>query len=404
VKILLVDDSADKIRRIIEVLKRVENVKVDDVVIAYNAVEAKKRLRNEQFDLLILDIALPERADQLPSIDGGISLLEEISARSIYNKPREIIGLTAFEDAFETAYPKFSKELWHVVVYSPSSKEWEERLEKKANYIQKALTNQERAEYRYDLCIITALPAPEFRAVLDLPWNWTACEVRDEIGEFKEGTFNAGGIRRVVASYASRPGMTAAATLAMRAIYNFRPRYLAMTGIAAGFKDQCAIGDILVADPSWDYGSGKWLNRGKKPEFEAAPHQIGLHGLIRSRFQAMARDSSVFDKIRSDWHGHQPESALKMLIGPVASGAAVRTDHAVAEEIRTQHRKTVGLEMEAYGIMAAAHESPLPEVKAFVVKSVSDFADFAKSDDYQPYAAYTSAQTLRVFAESYLIY
>jgi nucleoside phosphorylase len=52
--------------------------------------------------------------------------------------------------------------------------------------------------------------------------------------------------------------------------------------------------------------------------------------------------------------------------------------------------------------MAAAHDAPLPEVKAFVMKSICDFADGEKSDNYQAYAAYTSASALRSFAEKYL--
>ena len=92
-----------------------------------------------------------------------------------------------------------------------------------------------------------------------------------------------------------------------------------------------------------------------------------------------------------------------MHIGPIATGSAVQADSRTVE-ILVQHRKAIGLEMEAYGVMAAAHEAPLPDVKSFVMKSVSDFADSDKKDEFQTYAAYSSATALRVFAENYLLF
>ena len=62
----------------------------------------------------------------------------------------------------------------------------------------------------------------------------------------------------------------------------------------------------------------------------------------------------------------------------------------------------MGIEVEAYGVMAAAYDAPAREVRAFVMKSVCDFADQTKSDEHQAYAAYTSAAGLRVFAERLL--
>ena len=45
-------------------------------------------------------------------------------------------------------------------------------------------------------------------------------------------------------------GMCAASTLTMKLIENFHPRYIVMTGIAAGVKDgdNINLGDILIAE------------------------------------------------------------------------------------------------------------------------------------------------------------
>ena len=43
-----------------------------------------------------------------------------------------------------------------------------------------------------------------------------------------------------------------------------------------------------------------------------------------------------------------------------------------------------------------------PKPKALSLKGVSDVADEAKADDFQPYAAFVSAELLRVLFEDHL--
>src|ERR1019366_10367222 len=100
---------------------------------------------------------------------------------------------------------------------------------------------------------------------------------------------------------------------------------------------------------------------------------------------------------RQNWQGRKTDTALRMHIGPVASGASVLEDEKIAESIVLQHRKLIGIEMEGYAVLAVAEEAPLPQPKAFVIKSVCDFADTEKNDDCREYAAYTRAAALRLF-------
>nr|UVY99791.1 hypothetical protein K4M19_00101 [Agrobacterium fabrum] len=57
--------------------------------------------------------------------------------------------------------------------------------------------------------------------------------------------------------------------------------------------------------------------------------------------------------------------------------------------------------MEIYGIYAAAHAASSPQPTFLAVKGVCDFADPDKADGYQRYAAYSSAQVLRLLLERY---
>ncbi len=56
--------------------------------------------------------------------------------------------------------------------------------------------------------------------------------------------------------------------------------------------------------------------------------------------------------------------------------------------------------MEIYGLYAAAREAAEPRPLTFAMKAVSDLADSKKADDFQAYAAYTSAQALKHFLEA----
>ena len=58
--------------------------------------------------------------------------------------------------------------------------------------------------------------------------------------------------------------------------------------------------------------------------------------------------------------------------------------------------------METYAIFDAAVDSPAPRPVAFSLKSVSDFADSEKTDQFQRYTAYTSARCLQWLAEEHL--
>ena len=63
-------------------------------------------------------------------------------------------------------------------------------------------------------------------------------------------------------------------------------------------------------------------------------------------------------------------------------------------DIKTQNRKLLAVDMEAYGVASAATELPEPQPDFLMLKGVSDFADEEKNDAYREYAAYMSVQVL----------
>ena len=61
-----------------------------------------------------------------------------------------------------------------------------------------------------------------------------------------------------------------------------------------------------------------------------------------------------------------------------------------------QNRSVVGLDMETYGVYAAAQAASIP-IRAISLKAVCDKGDKEKNDKYQAYAARVSAAAVHRF-------
>jgi nucleoside phosphorylase len=187
--------------------------------------------------------------------------------------------------------------------------------------------------------------------------------------------------------------MAASAVLATKMILTFRPQCIIMVGIAAGTRthsDSRNYGDVLVANESFDSGSGKLSARDGKSVLEPDHHPIAISKVLLTRLKDLGRKRTYLDEIRARWPARTPETALNLHVGPIGSGAAVINSRQAVREIMQHCRKMIGLEMEIYGVYVAATETqPLPKFLSF--KSVCDFAQ-TKKDTWREYAAYTAAQ------------
>ena len=402
IKILLIEDQprrATELRSLLE--QRLLNERVD-LEVAENVHDGAEFLRARYFDLLLLDICLPMRQGEDPVQDGGLRLLRSLKAHSELRLPGYIVGLTEYDDLAERYASEFNESMWLIVKYEQSSEAWFDRLAGHVNHI---LTSRglPSALFDYDLAILTALPAVELKSVLDLDCSW---ETKRFVGD--DAIYHAGkiaterGTLRVGATACLEMGMPAAAISAMKLIDNFRPRYIAMTGIAAGVVGD--FGDILIADQSWDYGSGKLGkdNSGLR-KFLPAPTAIQLNPALKYQLNWFVSRRSALEKIRSAWRGREAAKALKVHIGPLASGASVVESKELIEELLSHNRKLIGVEMETYGVFLAARMCREPRPTAMSFKSVCDFGNGEKDDQFQEYAAFTSANFLYEFAIDSLV-
>lgn len=393
--IAIVDDDKEKRNETARIVREAGGGTVD-IREARSLVGARRILQAEAVDLLVLDIALPEHDDGDAQRDGGISLLNEVVASNRFKMPAQVIGLTALTEVYEDAAAQFGSELWSVLRYDRSSSEWSELLAAKIRHLLRLKAVATGASSEIDLGIAVALKSPELDAVLDLPWSWKRNDVQSDptvyhVGEFKR---RDGSIGKAVVARAGQMGMPAATAVGTKLAMIFKPRVLAMVGICAGNKSDTSIGDLVVANPTWDYGSGKYSTREGKELFEPAPYPLALSSRVRGLVEEFEGESEELATLRKNYKGACAQSVPRLHIGPFASGSAVVARAAMMQEVQAQHRKLLAIDMEAYGIAMAASEANLPVPEFLVVKGVSDFADEDKGDSQRAYAAYMSAQFL----------
>ena len=400
-KILVVEDSPEKLGFVLGAI-RAGGCTDEDVDVAYDSRQAKLKTEERQYDLMILDLMLPPSPGVPPKTDGGVALLSEIQDRDRFKMPREVVGLTAYDSIREGAMEMFGEFMWSILIYDPTSDLWSTQVTRKVSHLLLAERAETPLGFDCHSCVLTAMPM-ELEAVLRVPWNWSEFKRANDVTVYWKGQVTARGTSKTVyAAAAPRMGNTATAVLATKMIEAFRPEFIFMTGIAAGMRGRCELGDVIVADPSWDWESGKYSIQDGVSSFAPAPHQLPISSAIRVNIQRLMKQQSQFDGIKQAWPGDCPGTSLKMFIGPVASGGSVLADPSKIGSIEHQNRKLLAIEMESYGLYTAASEARVPQPCSVSLKGVSDFADNEKSDAFQKYAAYTSAEAMRALVEKFL--
>ena len=387
-KYLIVDDEYGKVAELVAYIKSVDDGA--DVHLAPTATEARLKLATLTFDIMIVDLNLPAVTGDVPSRVGGVELLKLMMLDKRCGLPPSVMFLTEQED-IENLAEDVRSVGGHLHKFSPGSEDWRSGLRGKIAYAKAALS---RKTPEFDIAIVTALPS-EMAAFLRFECSWRDYSVPRDPVRYSVGELVVGDRRlSLVMAAALRKGLASSAALADNMVSKFKPGFLFMGGICAGRRDKVGFGDVIVGDPVWDWGSGKRvLDNVKEPAFLSSPHQMSLAPAFSQLALRCSRDASLMTRLRSGWSGKVPGGELKACIGPIASGASVLADGETMEEIqRTQNRDLIGVDMEAYAVMEASnYASGAKRLGVAAIKSVCDYGDGEKGDEWQEYAAYTSA-------------
>jgi 5'-methylthioadenosine/S-adenosylhomocysteine nucleosidase len=264
--------------------------------------------------------------------------------------------------------------------------------------------NISRRSHDFDIAVICAL-AEELEFIKEDLNNVKDHSLPDDDFIFYSGYFEKDEKKiRVIATQSTQMGMVPAAALTTRLIHNFTPKYIVMTGIAAGVKGKVNMGDAVIAEYVWDYGAGKEVIVDEEAIHKNTIEQIPIDTEISNMARRLSNDTVVLAEIKKGFHGNKPDVELKVHLGPVATGAAVIANPEKVKMIQDQIRDVVAIEMEIYGVYYAARWAVKPPVKYVAIKSICDFADEKKNDDFHQYASYTSSKVFEKLALDYFTY
>ena len=398
INVLVVEDDALKRTAITDVLLTVDDLAADAIAIAEHVSAAKRLMKSRRYDLVVLDIALPFVNGGSIAQDAGVRLLDEVLSRpELYNTPTHFVGITGYRDVYAATAGRFASSLWTLAIYEPGSSDWAESLRARTRHILNATKASELdRRQRVDCCVVSALYQPELVQVLSLPYGWQLDSRGNDDALYWRGTYRRGPSQiEVVACSAARMGMPAASVATAKLLSWYNPKALIMCGIMAGVQRRTAVGDIIVATLCWDWGNGKWVTKSDgEPVFLPAPHQISISPTVREHLKVLAANGDLLCPAWREWKGKKPKNVPRLRMGPIASGAAVLADSRTIVRLTNEHRELLGVEMEFYGASVAAEEALRPRPSVISLKAVVDFADGRKSDDYQDYGAYMSANAL----------
>ena len=228
-------------------------------------------------------------------------------------------------------------------------------------------------------------------------YDWQEFRIEGDDQIYYQAEHSGSGMK-IISARQDEMGMTAAATLTMKMIQHFRPKYVIMPGIAAGTLEESGdaqmFGDVVLADMVWNYSNGKYVPK------DRASIVFGEIGFL-PRPTVAKIDEALYPYFEKAIHSAKNETHVH--IGAMASGSTVVANKAILDkQIKGQFESTKGLEMEGYGVVYAANHATEPRPKAIIAKSVCDFADSRKSDVYQRFAAYTSCEFIKLMLDEIL--
>lgn len=410
--VLIIEDTQEKIASIKDIIDNLsEKIEYE---IVNDAKNATYKLYDKYYDLLLVDIHIPFEWGGNAEAQIAIELIKQIIEDDDLNTPFSILSITKKEDLKE----EYKKELERLTVtilqYKENNDTWKHQLREKLKSLSSAKKSlYYQKEYDYDIAIINALQEPEHSQLINVFGGyekWKRIQhPMDDFNNYYECILEIKNKKiRCIATYANQMASIASSALTTKIIYNFRPKYLFMTGITAGIpNDNMNFGDILVASEVYDGASGKIKTNKENGNtiFEPDVRQKSTNTEFINIITRLKSDNQLLSNIANRYPSKQgkPNTELNIHIGPMASVPAVLSCKEEIDKIKGHERKLQGIEMEAYGMFYAASCAikPLPKFVASL-KSVSDFADIQKNDNYQEYASYTSASLLKYIIENEL--
>ncbi|NKM26954.1 phosphorylase family protein [Rhizobium laguerreae] len=391
----------------------------NDVAVADDVRSATEKLRNDMFDIAILDLTLQYKKGRgTPSYEAVENLLVEIFQTETLHIPADIIGITKEPSAVSAVSTTIGSHVL-AVIEEDDGGAWKEDLRDKLSYakrVSKARQLSRNSRFDVDLCIITALDSE--MAAYNQRLTLVDCEEMQGVKRFAF-TSSDGKNRRGVAFAIGRAGQSSVASAAQVLLSQYRPKLIVMSGICGGMPEKVKLGDIVLFQQVFDWDYGKWaiekfpeavpgvtdveivhednsITHGRRT-FYARPTPLAAeHPSVTSACRSMRTSGYKFsDEEITTIKGLAPKYDLtspQVRYGPVASGGAVIADEHMIPRIKSLNEDILAADMEAYGLYYAAKNTNVVKPMFICVKSVSDYCDSKKNDGVHEACNFISAK------------
>lgn len=397
-KILILDDDDSKISEIRDVI--VDGCGLEDTCITAvgSQFACSKELRENYYDLLILDLVVPLKDDEEPDKDEGPKFIRQLYNENLANIPNEILGLSSYDEIAEKVKDDFEDRLWYLLKYEKSSNDWKNKLKAKILHIQRVKENIKTMENenQYDIAIVCAL-RKEFNQLLiafgEDKWSKVKVEGLPCPCMTLDITTSIGNQMRIIACDIDSPGMVPATCVTTYLFSKVNSKYVIMTGFAAGTKPEgMEFGDIVAAESIQDYSAGAMVeddegNIEHQRELKQYPGSRDLIAIAQELCNSIDLMGKLNEKLRkANLLGDRTN--IKAKVSPTICGPYVVKSKKMVEKYTEASRKVAALDMEGYGIYLTAHYL---EKKVLWVKGIADFARPDKTNDFQTLASLGSA-------------
>lgn len=135
IRILIVEDNDHKLLSVMNLLTEELLINNNLIDTAIDIKAAKRLLKSNFYDLLILDLVLPLDQGDTPAPEKSVRFLNDINTIASLNPPIHIIGLTEFDEFKDKFGDEFSDNLWYLVNYKASEVNWQDKLKTLINHL-----------------------------------------------------------------------------------------------------------------------------------------------------------------------------------------------------------------------------------------------------------------------------
>lgn len=381
-KILIVDDDSVKAAVIINAIRDIPGLEEDDIQISLDLNDARQRLRSVLYDLLILDLHISDRIGGTPKAEIGIGFITEICSTQGFYIPLDIVALTAYKEAKNEFSSNTGLIGFTILEYDQLREEWKHFLVSRIQYLLQC--NQQRKIsrrlYEPDVLWLTTVEV-ETDAVKET-YDWRPYRVNNDVSLYSITEQECAGKEiKIVHVQLPEMGMASAASITAKGIFHFNPKYILMTGIAAGLDESLKPGDVMISSNVWNYDSGKYE--------ECIDEKGDKKTIWKPDGKTISLQFDLVEKIKL-FAGIEKKK-VESKVGLFACGSAVVASQSkVQADVKAHFRKTIAIDMESYGVLLAAQISMTPEIPAIIIKGVSDKGDMNKDDSAQRKAAKNS--------------